>query len=159
MALLLQYPAELLSKIAEHLVSTYPEEGCGFLAGHDDGTRRFTAFLPVENAQEQTRGRRFQIDPLVYVRAEQWADDADLQLLGIYHSHPDHPAIPSTTDLEHAFPWFSYLIIRTGEGQSHEFGSWRLDENGAFEAEQIEVIGGWCHYKSEAVANPLPVSK
>lgn len=135
----IQFHGTVLEDIQKHLVSVYPEEGCGFFAGIDGETRQVTAWFPVRNVQTDARERRFQIAPLDYIRAEQWADAQELALLGIYHSHPDHPAFPSETDLVNAVPYFSYLIVNTtafGPGSST---SWQLDEVGKF-AEELLVL-------------------
>ena len=91
----------------------------------------------VKNSKPGDKSRRFEIAPLDYLRAEQYADDSGLTLLGVYHSHPKHPAIPSELDRMAAQPWFSYLIISTLEDRSTHFRSWRLNEQEQFEEETI----------------------
>jgi proteasome lid subunit RPN8/RPN11 len=136
----IQFQRPILEAIAEHLQAEYPHEGCGFFAGNDGDSRLVKAWLPVRNMQEDQRERRFQIAPKDYLRAEQWADAAGLVLLGVYHSHPDHPATPSATDLESAVPWFSYLIVTTTRTAAGNQTSWQLDADGQFEEEFVEVL-------------------
>jgi proteasome lid subunit RPN8/RPN11 len=136
----IQFQRPILEAIAEHLQTEYPHEGCGFFAGEDGDPRLVKAWLPVRNVQEAQRERRFQIAPKDYLRAEQWADAAGLVLLGVYHSHPDHPAIPSVTDLESAVPWFSYLIVTTTPVAARQPTSWQLNADGQFEEELMEVL-------------------
>ena len=136
----IQFSDGILDGISQHLLECYPEEGCGFFAGKDGDARLVQAWLPVRNVQADQRGRRFQIAPQDYLKAEQWADDLGLTLLGIYHSHPDHPAIPSITDLENAVPWFSYLIVNTTTQGAGAKTSWQLNDAGQFEEELVELL-------------------
>lgn len=121
--------------ISNHLHSTYPEEGCGFFFGKEGETRQVTHFLLTDNVHEGDRKRRFSIRPEDYLLAEQFALENGLDLLGIYHSHPNYPAIPSETDLLNAVPWFSYLIVTTTAEGPTLARSWQLNEQGQFEEE------------------------
>jgi len=90
----------------------FPDECCGFLFGTEEGDLRFlTDILVVNNAKEGDKRRRFEIAPKDYLKAEQYAFDRNLTLLSVYHSHPNHPAIPSEHDRVAAQPYFSYLIV------------------------------------------------
>jgi proteasome lid subunit RPN8/RPN11 len=118
---------------------SYPHECCGFLFGHESNTQRtITLAQPVDNRNEQNPQRRFEIAPLDYLRAEQFALSNQISLLGVYHSHPDHPAIPSETDLHFAQPYFSYLIVSVQAGQIHHSRSWQLDAKGQFAEEPLQ---------------------
>lgn len=117
---------------------TFPDECCGFFFGTEQGEGRLvTDMLIVDNAKEGDKRRRFEISPKDYLRAEQYALDHNLTLLGVYHSHPSCPAIPSETDRLAAQPWFSYLIVSIYERGRTEFLSWRLNDDFQFEPEQI----------------------
>src|SRR5688500_3320843 len=106
---------------------TYPHECCGFLYGKEEnGQRTITHAEVVNNTREENRERRFEISPTDYMRAEDHAEKNDLTLLGVYHSHPDHPAIPSDYDLKRALPYFSYIIVSVKKGKIADFYSWRL---------------------------------
>lgn len=128
-----------ISPMLTHLSDAFPNEGCGFLLGRTvSGERMVTEVRPVRNAQEGDQRRRFLIDPVDYIRAENYALEQDLELLGIYHSHPQHPAIPSEHDLKQAVPGFSYVIASVMDGKPVKVTSWRLNEVGsAFEEEFI----------------------
>ncbi len=122
-------------------LTTYPHECCGFLYGQEEGNERvFTEAVEVNNTRDENRERRFEISALDYMKAEQYADENGLTLLGVYHSHPDHPAIPSEYDLRHALPYFSYIIASIRRGKLSSIYSWRLDDKGKFEQEDLEIL-------------------
>jgi len=127
---------ELMLKDA---LQAFPDECCGFLFGQEDaaGNRTISAIQVVNNAKEGDKRRRFVIAPLDYIKAEQYADDHQLILLGVYHSHPNHPAIPSEHDRVAAQPFFSYIIISVLEGKIGPVRSWRLNEESQFEEETV----------------------
>ena len=119
-------------------VKTFPDECCGFLFGLEKKDDRvITDILIVNNAKEGDKKRRFEISAKDYMRAEQYADENNFQLLGIYHSHPNHPAIPSEHDRIAAQPWFSYIIISIINKDIDAIRSWRLNENVQFEEENF----------------------
>jgi proteasome lid subunit RPN8/RPN11 len=120
-------------------LNTFPDECCGFIFGTEDlhGNRMIREITVVDNSKPGDKTRRFEIAPLDYLRAEQYAEDHQLALLGVYHSHPKHPAIPSEHDRKAAQPWFSYIIISTMEDRSTYFRSWQLNEESQFEEEKI----------------------
>ena len=125
--------------ITAHGESTYPHECCGFLFGTDsDKGREISQYLKVENQRTENRERRFLVSPQDYLKAERYADESGLQLLGIYHSHPDHPAIPSEHDRVQAMPFFSYIIVSILKGKGNDFRSWLLDSDFQFQEEMIE---------------------
>lgn len=126
----------LLEKINLHLEQAYPEEGAGFLLGVNNEVKEI---LPLNNAREQeARHNRFLITEQDYLKAELKADELNLSLIGVFHSHPDCPNIPSEFDREWAQPNFSYLITRVDKGKSVHHRSWRLAEDRAkYEEERI----------------------
>lgn len=123
----------------EDATQAFPDECCGFMYGadHGDGSRTVSVALPVHNASEVNRKRRFEISPRDYLKAEQYALENNLELLGVYHSHPDHPAIPSEHDRVAAQPWFSYVIISVLKGTVSNARSWVLNDSAQFDEEQI----------------------
>jgi proteasome lid subunit RPN8/RPN11 len=124
--------------MTDDAVRTFPDECCGFLFGIEkEDDRIATDILVVTNAKEGDRRRRFEISPKDYMKAEQYADENNLQLLGIYHSHPNHPAIPSEHDRAAAQPWFSYVIISVLEKKVGLIRSWKLNEEYHFIEEKI----------------------
>jgi proteasome lid subunit RPN8/RPN11 len=119
------------------LLRHYPEEACGFLVGEENGTTRTAAEAwPVDNISTENRKRRFIVDPIAYLQAERRATREGVLLLGIFHSHPDHPAIPSEHDLAAAHPFFSYTIVSLMEGVVSNTRSYQLID-GSFVEEQI----------------------
>lgn len=129
---------EALQKMNNHAEADYPNECCGFFYGLEGEIRRVRVAREVANAKEGDQSERFQIDPLDYQKAEKYAIEHDLDLLGIYHSHPDHPAEPSEHDREVALPWFSYIIISVQDGKAVNTRSWQLNDERKFEEEAIE---------------------
>lgn len=122
--------ADAIRAVREHGERTYPEECCGVIIGQDrDGQRSIDAMLPIDNVQDENRKRRFLISPSQYIAAEKSATDRGLELLGFYHSHPDHPAAPSAFDTEHALPWFTYMIVSVQNGKADKLTAWTLQEN------------------------------
>jgi len=114
------------------------EECCGFLFGDEDkGDRRLLRSLGATNVAVAERHRRFEISPLEYLNAEKIAEQHDLNLIGIYHSHPNSSAIPSLLDTQLAQPFFSYIIIATKDNKAEDIRSWRLNSKFEFEEEEI----------------------
>jgi proteasome lid subunit RPN8/RPN11 len=118
--------AGVADAIRKHGAETYPNECCGALIGRD-GQVMSTFALP--NTTEEGPRRRFLVRPDDYRQAEKQARDAGGDLLGFYHSHPDHPARPSQYDLDHAWPFFSYIIVSVRAGAPEDMTSWRLRED------------------------------
>jgi len=120
----------LLDQIYRHGETAYPEEGAGFLLGTNGDLRQVTSIFPLENSRKaEARRNRYLITPIDYLAAEKEAERAGLTLLGVFHSHPDHPDQPSEYDREWAQPWFSYLITSVYAGKAVESRSWRLEED------------------------------
>jgi proteasome lid subunit RPN8/RPN11 len=122
-------------------VQAFPDECCGFLFGEEDqhGNRSISKIQVVINAKEGDKRRRFVIAPLDYIRAEQYAEENNLLLLGVYHSHPNHPAIPSEHDRVAAQPYFSYIIVSVLAGKIGPLRSWRLNDDTQFEEETVAI--------------------
>jgi proteasome lid subunit RPN8/RPN11 len=122
---------EALAAIERHATATYPHECCGALLSSGEV---IAATFELANTTEGPAARRFLVGPEQYRRAEQWAHTRGGTLAGFYHSHPDHPARPSQTDLEYAWPNFVYVIVSVVEGVPRDVTCWRLQENrSAFE--------------------------
>ena len=120
----LRLPVEARAEIRAHGAASYPDECCGVLLGPRDGTVSGT--WPLDNSTDLERRRRFLIGPDDYRRAEARAAERGLEIVGFYHSHPDHPAEPSAFDLAHAWPNLSYAIVSIRGGVPRELRSWRL---------------------------------
>jgi len=128
-----------LDEMFADALRSFPDECCGFFFGNEIGQERIiTNILTVDNSKEGDKRRRFEIAPKDYLDAERFADENELQLLGVYHSHPNHPAVPSEHDRIAAQPYFSYIIISVKENEIADIRSWQLNENFMFEEESIE---------------------
>ena len=131
----LRLNAQVEAAIRAHGAETYPNECCGALIGRDGVVSEAFA-LP--NTTDEGPRRRFMVRPQDYRSAEKRASEVGAELLGFYHSHPDHPARPSQYDLDHAWPFFSYVIVSVREGVSEDMTSWRLREDrSAFDPEEL----------------------
>jgi proteasome lid subunit RPN8/RPN11 len=129
-----------LTKMIDDAIRTFPDECCGFLLGQEQDTQRtVTDILVVDNSKEGDKRRRFEIAPKDYLNAESFADKEGLQLLGVYHSHPNHPAVPSEYDRIAAQPWFSYIILSVRDQIFKDIRSWRLNDEMQFEEEKLET--------------------
>ncbi|HZP48707.1 MAG TPA: M67 family metallopeptidase [Vicinamibacterales bacterium] len=117
---------EVDAAIRAHGQQTYPHECCGALVGRDG---RVAATVPLPNTTEEGPRRRFLVRPSDYREAEQQATRLGGELVGFYHSHPDHPARPSQYDLDHAWPTFAYIIVAVAEGAAKEMTVWFLQED------------------------------
>ncbi|MGZ3881375.1 MAG: Mov34/MPN/PAD-1 family protein [Flavisolibacter sp.] len=128
-----------LLEMHKDALQSFPDECCGFFFGKEEGEERLiTDTMVVNNSKEGDKRRRFVIAPKDYMKAERYAEENHLQLLGIYHSHPNHPAIPSEHDRVAAQPYFSYIIISVIDKEVAATRSWRLNEDSQFEEETIE---------------------
>jgi proteasome lid subunit RPN8/RPN11 len=133
----------VLQKVLDHATKTYPEECCGFLFGEQDrGRIQITDAKLMDNEAPESRGRRYLITAEGYLRGEKYADELRLPLVGVYHSHPDHPAQPSSYDLDRAFPGFVYLIVSVYHGVAREAKWWLFtrDSSGFIEMESTTNI-------------------
>jgi proteasome lid subunit RPN8/RPN11 len=117
--------------VRRHGEETYPHECCGALVGIGG---RVTATVPLPNTTEEGPRRRFLVRPSDYRMAEDRATELGGELLGFYHSHPDHPARPSQYDLDHAWPTFAYVIVAVAAGRAGDMTVWWLkDDRSSFE--------------------------
>lgn len=143
--MILLLPSEL-EKIQAHGSKDYPNECCGFLLGHElDGTKTVSEAWPAPNSRLDSPRNRFLITADDWRVGERYAMKQGLDILGFYHSHPDHPSRPSEYDREHAWPWMSYIILSVEQGHPKLITSWLLTEDRSkFEEETIEI----CQSKS-----------
>ena len=125
--------------IHDHAREAYPEECAGALVGMDTGEMKVVVDVwRAQNTHEEDRGRRFLIKPLQIKEFEERVQERDMDLLGFYHSHPDHPAEPSEYDREHAWPYYSYVIASVGEAEVNDMRSWVLkDDRSGYNEEPI----------------------
>jgi proteasome lid subunit RPN8/RPN11 len=144
--------ADLAQKIRAHGAETYPDECCGALLGRDGissdvtdqgaplPSREVLALFPLINRRDDSPRNRFSLTADDVRDAEKAAQEKGLDVVGWYHSHPDHPARPSEYDREHAWPWYSYIIVSVANGKPEAMTSWRLnDDRLAYTCEEIAV--------------------
>lgn len=129
---------DLIDRINAHVEEAYPEEGAGFLLGNEGEVKQI---LSLPNAREdEARHNRFLFTPEDYLKAELKADELGLSLIGVFHSHPDCPNVPSEYDREWAQPFFSYIITRVDEGKAVSHRSWRLvEDRSKYDEEEIKI--------------------
>jgi cysteine synthase B len=145
---------QLAEKIRAHGAETYPHECCGALLGRDsnavlesdrgDGSltaaREILGLFPLVNRRNDSPRNRFSVTAEDVMAAERAAREQGLEVVGWYHSHPDHPARPSEFDRDHAWPWYSYVIVSVQNGAPQDMTSWRLnDDRAEFSPEGIEI--------------------
>ncbi|HEX3544248.1 MAG TPA: M67 family metallopeptidase [Candidatus Acidoferrum sp.] len=140
----LKISSELADKIRDHGAQTYPHECCGALLGRDAEVadrrvyREIHALHPLVNRRDDSPNNRFSVTSQDVLDAEKAARQQGLEVVGWYHSHPDHPARPSQYDRDHAWPWYSYIIVSVANRVPEEMTSWRLaDDRTEFEFEEI----------------------
>lgn len=138
---MIQIDNKNLEAIRAHAGRDYPHECGGMLIGHfnEDGKTVVETF-PLENArEEEARHNRVLILPKDVLRAERYARERKLDVIGYYHSHPESPAIPSQYDLDHALPVWSYVIASVLDGKVADVRSWVMeDDRSKFNEEEIE---------------------
>ena len=132
----------LVRRIQAHGVETYPHECCGALLGNDgEAGREIVELVPLANRRNDSPRNRFEVTPEDVQMAEKKAKDLRLEVIGWYHSHPDAPARPSEFDREHAWPWYSYIIVSVQQREPRDTKSWRLrDDRSAYDPEAIESV-------------------
>ena len=150
----LKMSTEIAQKIRQHGAETYPHECCGALLGRDaDGpevttttagvqspVREIQALFPLVNRRDDSPRNRFSVTADDVREAEKAAQEQKLDVVGWYHSHPDHPARPSQYDRDHAWPWYSYVIVSVANGAPAEMTSWRLrDDRSEYACEDIAI--------------------
>ncbi|MEA5495618.1 M67 family metallopeptidase [Limnoraphis robusta] len=145
-----------LEQICTHAEQCYPRECCGLILGKIDSNSNKTVveLMPTENAWDAdsaalfeemetadqpvtTQERRYTIDPQVFIAAQKQGRDRHLSIIGIYHSHPDHAAIPSEFDRVCAWPQYSYIIVSVKQAKANDIQNWCLDENQQFQPEEM----------------------
>lgn len=137
---------QLAERIRAHGAEAYPHECCGALLGRDSQAtdpnvmREVLALLPLVNRRDDSPRNRFAVTAEDVLEADRAAQQQGLEIIGWYHSHPDHPARPSQYDQDHAWPWYSYIIVSVQNGAPQDMTSWRLnDDRQEFLQEGIEI--------------------
>jgi proteasome lid subunit RPN8/RPN11 len=138
----LTIPVHVMGEIHAHGEKLYPEEGAGLILGAtEDENRNARRVLPMPNCFEPNeRGHRYRLDPKEILQAEELAEQLGLEVIGVFHSHPDHPPSPSQYDLEWAVPWFVYVITSIEDGAASESRAWRMLEDHSRMVEELLTI-------------------
>jgi len=138
---MLRLSSDLEKNIRTDGETAYPNECCGVLIGEIDnaGVKTARRALTINNAREDgEQYHRFLITPEDMMKAEQTARSMKLDVIGFYHSHPDHPSAPSGYDKDHALPFYSYVIVSVDKGKAQVLTSWELkDDRTDFVKEEI----------------------
>ena len=138
---MIQLSDQQITEIEAHARREYPHECCGALLGRFGETRLkiVSAIYPITNAREgQSKRNRFLIQPEELLRVERLAASQQLDVVGFYHSHPDHQAVPSQYDLVHAWPVYSYIVVAVQAGIPGELRSWELEpDRSRFNEEEV----------------------
>ena len=128
--------------IRKHGEQAFPHECCGVLFGKINGEQRVVGevFVIENQFEEAERYHRFLITPDNYREAEKVARAKKVDIIGFYHSHPDSPSVASKYDLDHAFPWFSYVIVSIMKNKYHDIHSWVMeDDRSKFNEEDVVI--------------------
>ncbi|WP_051039236.1 Mov34/MPN/PAD-1 family protein [Nostoc sp. PCC 7524] len=147
---MLKFLPEQLQTILSHAESTYPDECCGLLLGYlVDGVKTVVEVIPTANAWDSeaenfaadntthSTERRYAIAPQIMLQVQRQARDRSLNIIGIYHSHPDYSPIPSECDRLYAWSGYSYIIASVQNGAASDIKSWTLDNTHHFQAEEV----------------------
>ncbi|HEU4682081.1 MAG TPA: M67 family metallopeptidase [Gemmatimonadales bacterium] len=136
----LRLSGALVEEIRRAGEGAYPAECCGVVAGHPGEVKEVIKLVPMMNRRTDDP-HRYLISPDDLRRVESELRSSGLEVLGSYHSHPDHPAAPSAFDTEHAWPWYSYVIVRVAGGRAAEVTSWVLnDDRSVMRPESVDVL-------------------
>lgn len=139
---MIELSAQHRREMAKHGERDYPHECCGLLLGAfaPGGSKKIAEIYPISNAREEEAKRnRFLITPEEFIEGEEYAERNGLAVVGFYHSHPDHPAVPSAYDLEHAWPLYSYIVVAVATGVAGDLRSWQMEaDRSKFNEEEIQ---------------------
>ncbi len=137
---MLWVPNNLFKDMVAIARKAYPHECCGVMVGTlKDGVKSVTQVVEIENLNRARAHDRYDLDPQGFMRAEKAAAKEGLSIVGIFHSHPDHPSRASETDRLHAWPVYSYLIIAIHKGEYHDHHNWILNEAQQMVEEEIQI--------------------
>ncbi len=128
------------SAMVAHARQVYPNECCGAMLGSIDGDQKTVVVgMPLENAYEGAQGARYELRPEDLLAADRAARERKMDLIGIYHSHPDCDAYFSKTDLQNSCPWYSFVVLSIQKGEFHHANSWlpNFDQTDAAKEELI----------------------
>lgn len=143
-ALVVDLTTSEYEKILKHAKDSYPHECCGALLGlakTDGANKKVTRARPLTNTNKERAKDRYEIDPRELLTVEKEARGASLEVVGIYHSHPDHPARPSQFDRDRGWPDYSYIIVAVEGGEKTLVKSWSfIEEDDPFNEEELNIV-------------------
>lgn len=123
--------------MVEHAKATYPNECCGAMLGKIDGDSKLVSVaVALENAFTGPQGARYELRSEDLLKADAEARRQGLDLIGIFHSHPDCDAYFSKTDLENSCPWYSFVVLSIQKGEFHHANSFLPDPDQKFAAKE-----------------------
>jgi proteasome lid subunit RPN8/RPN11 len=126
--------------IENQVKKSYPFECCGLLIGTNTSEKKVVEVFPLHNKNTERTHDRYEIDGREFDKADRESSKKGLQIVGIYHSHPDHPSRPSAYDTDHAWAGYSYMIIAIEKGEKIDIRSWVFhEEEKQFHEEEIQV--------------------
>jgi proteasome lid subunit RPN8/RPN11 len=131
---MIRIEAEPWAAMVSHARATYPNECCGAMLGSTDGENKLVKVaLALENAFQGAQAARYELRPEDLMAADRAARERRMDLIGIYHSHPDCDAYFSKTDLQNSCPWYSFVVLSIQKGEFHHANSWlpNLDQTAA----------------------------
>ena len=138
--MMLRLSEKLVEEVRRQGELAYPGECCGVLAGRMGEAKEVHRLVSMPNRRNDDP-HRYLIAPDDLKRTTAELQQSGLEVLGYYHSHPDHAAAPSAFDLEHAWPWYSYLIVQIEDGRASDLRSWVLtDDRSRMNAESLDVF-------------------
>lgn len=127
-----------LEQIFKHAEESYPNECCGIIVGTPGDVKEASEVYRGRNVVVERARDRYELDPRDIIEAQRRARQASLDIIGYYHSHPDHPARPSQYDTERAWPGYSYIVVSVASGRAEVANSWVYNESTrAFEPEEL----------------------
>ena len=125
---MIQIEAQPWREMVAHAERAYPNECCGAMIGEIDGDRKQVRFaLMLDNVSEGSQRARYELRPDDLLKADREARNRDMDLIGIYHSHPDCDAYFSSTDLKNSCPWYSFVVLSIQKGTFNHANSWLPD--------------------------------
>ena len=127
---MIKIPSSILREIYDHMEASYPHECCGLLVGRvvNENERAVHTFRKCRNLNTERAHDRYEMDPQCWMNTEREFDSSPYGIVGIYHSHPDHPSRASQTDTDAAWPNYSYVIASVQKGTVTSTQSWMLNE-------------------------------
>ena len=132
---------DILQKILDHARESYPHECCGILIGLMSEKKRIMDAVRAENTNKERASDRYEMNPDELLKIEREARGAGLEVVGVYHSHPDHPSRPSEFDRQRGWPEYSYIIVAVKGGTETEARSWTfIEEDEPFGEEELKVV-------------------